>query len=1165
MDHLSLAQQNVAKSPTFLNNIPFLDKKRVDLYVICEPPKTITQESLGVPYLSTPHSLTAIIIINQNLSYTLVEEESNAYVTTIKLSNPDLKIVSVYYPPGNHHEVVEPFITRCIDHRSPSTLVLGDLNATTSLLGDTDSIRGHKLMSLVSSNSWSLLNEPNIPTRKRGSTAIDWSISSVNIANNFTWSCSKYDKSLSDHCIIYIKSNYAQPFNGNGQIQTFVNMKSFLSSLLQHSVQIISQDLPMFLSQAVDCSLQNTVRKRKQAFFDEKCMISKQVVRQALRKFRKNGARFPELQLELDKANKIHEANVAAAKEKHWSNKLKECKHVGDVFGLIRSNRIAQVPVERIIHEGNLIDDPTQCADLALDHFYPQNHASDSLISFIVDGPKDAPITRYEVDIAIDCQRSNCPGIDKVNLKLVLLIHHYIPDLLHTTFNYWFFNESIPPSMKRAVITLIKKNSQVANHLSNLRPISLTNIISKLFERILQARMLWHLNNISYSSVNQFGFSIGKSTEDALRAIMKARTDFANDKDVVFALDVSGAFNNVSHAAIVRECTRLKFSRSIINTIVNYLSDRRVCINLDTNVSRVMTRGVPQGTILGPLLFKLAFDVFIRNLTALLGVANVNNSIVAFADDCNIIVSATQFVPCMTQMCAWLLTQVNTILGNIGLCLNLSKVQILHSGSRTSIPVQNVSVSTKQEVNILGVNFQAFGKFPRHIKLCLEEIEARVDALKCYTSSGNLSLVSRIALVGSSIHSIITYAADVILSSPIPPDLVRSILFIDRKIASHLYAISYSSSYASSIITLRHNSLLYALIHAAEKKKLRASTEFNLKFDSRKRILHRIHPADRIKVNFKLAYSDNQITHPPNLTLAIYTDGSKKSDGHATSAAFVTWNPSSSKWDEFWYKLPVYATAAQAERHALLKAISFIHELQPAGVFHVLSDSRSMLMAIAHSQPKDSVIHDIQQLIHSCFYSNKIIHWTWVKGHADIAGNILADRACVNALDSYTVPEYVHQPVGVAYKSAEDSAVASLIRYMSAFPIKPDESLVPSFEAAFSLKLNLNYFSAAFYSNRAPTKARLKKLGLANSDKCPCGQTQSTQHLFVGCPVVTNMFPEQFSNANLSSLVGKTVDEVLASQQLHNYILKIAKPLLSWLETSNGTTYFDSKNVRPVH
>lgn len=1161
---LSIAQQNVMNSPTFLNNIPFLIQKQIDIYVLNEPPRNISTETVGVPFIGLEKGRTAIVILNQAIDYEFVKDESNEYVTTIKLSTLKLKIRSVYIPPNQKKTgvVAEGLVLPFLKQHNSSTLILGDVNATLRALGDYDCERGSKLLACIDAFDWLIINKPNVPTRKKGKTCIDWSIVSKNIGNELSWTCSRHDKSIADHCIIYISTNFHQLYANRLPVKTYIDIKKFISNLSQFDYGDVVKDISKYVEISTVNSLCNVVRKRKQEFFDEKCLISKQVVNRVRRKVKKHGSRHPQLLDELREANRIHAANIASAKERHWASKLTKCKNVGDIFHLIKANRVVPNYVHNIVDDSGPIDDPVEVSKAALNHFFPQTFEKSSLSSYIMNGPKDLLISGYEVDCAMANQKTITPGMDRVNLHVVQAIHHSFPNLLRDTYNDWFSNEKIPEKMKHAVITLIKKEDGLSNRLGNLRPLSLTNIMVKIFERILCARFIWHLEQTApndMKTVIQFGYGRGLGAEDALRAVVDAREEFKMTKDIIMALDVKDAFNSVSHQAIVREIVRLGTPRSLVNIFIDYLSDRKISLNLAENVSTSMIRGVPQGTILGPIFFKLAMNVFVNNLSKLLECSKLETRIIAYVDDVTLILRRTELRHNWTQLAPWLLRQVDVILQNVGLKLNLKKTQILSVHTQLPVNIDDISVPVKARAKILGVEFGVNNYFKGHLKEKLEKVEMQVYALKCYTSSLTLSLSSRIALVKSSIHSLITYAADIFFSTAPELEIIRKFLYIDRLIATHLYGSSFTSSYRSTVIILGRNSLLFSVILAAERKSARYEMRREIDRELWKRCEIKTHPADRSQISFRQAKTCGEILHPLNMTLAIFTDGSAKQGEHATTAAFVTWCPRSLAWTEYWFKLLPYASAYAAERHAVEKAVTFVYENCMKGVFHILTDSLSTLQAIQHQKPKDLVISRIKYLVYSCSMTGKQIFFTWVKAHGNVAGNIMADEACGRALNSFVVPEYTQPSSQEVRRTTNDRSISRFSALVRPFFINLEDSLVESPEDVMKLKLDVNFHSAAFYSNRAPTRVRLKKLGLVETDICLCGHMQKIRHLFLECPLVIEMYQKDFNNTGMSKMVGKELSTVMASKEFHLFIKKISKKLLGWLEENNGFSYLDTR------
>ena len=223
-------------------------------------------------------------------------------------------------------------------------------------------------------------------------------------------------------------------------------------------------------------------------------------------------------------------------------------------------------------------------------------------------------------------------GFDGISIAMLQLCPKEVARPLCIIFNQCMANGVYPQSWKQANVQPVhKKNGRQDK--TNYRPISLLPICGKIFEKIVFDSIYSFLLENNLLSENQSGFRPGDSTINQLLAITTEiynSFETLNETRAVF-LDMSKAFDKVWHEALIFKMRKNGINGNLLNSLTNYLTNRkqRVVLNGIESPWEDIDSGVPQGSVLGPLLFL----IYINDLTD-----NISANVKLFADDSSLFI-----------------------------------------------------------------------------------------------------------------------------------------------------------------------------------------------------------------------------------------------------------------------------------------------------------------------------------------------------------------------------------------------------------------------------------------------------------------------------------------------------------------------------------------------
>lgn len=355
------------------------------------------------------------------------------------------------------------------------------------------------------------------------------------------------------------------------------------------------------------------------------------------------------------------------------------------------------------------------------DNISPHSSSPD----FVPTLSKFEPTNETEVKAAILSSSDSSCVLDFLPTRVLKQCLDTLLPIITKLVNLCITESTFPSEFKHAIITpRLKKESLPTDDLANYRPISNLNFISKILERILYIRLRSHLESFSAVSPFQSAYRKFHSVETALLRIQNDLLTSAEKKQVsaLVLLDLSSAFDTVDHNILLyRLSLNFGITGSALALLTSYLTNRTQSVMVDSHVSplSLLSCGVPQGSVLGPLLFTL----YTTPLSYLLSDSKL--SFHFYADDTQLYISFSANA-CQEALLilSKTLDDVHNWLSRNRLYLNPSKTEFLLIGTnqqRAKVSCNSFSfaghvISATQSARNLGVIFEQDLCFSSHIK-----------------------------------------------------------------------------------------------------------------------------------------------------------------------------------------------------------------------------------------------------------------------------------------------------------------------------------------------------------------------------------------------------------------------------------------------------------------
>jgi hypothetical protein len=396
-----------------------------------------------------------------------------------------------------------------------------------------------------------------------------------------------------------------------------------------------------------------------------------------------------------------------------------------------------------------------------------------------------APITSTELDLIINKLPNNkASGPDNIvyehikNSPMIAIL------AIIRLFNAMLQTAYVPKIFKHAITTLIPKSNKNLLLINSYRPITLTPVLGKIFESILNKRLLKHVIENKVLHPYQTAFLPGRDTNENISHVIQSITrNFNNNKYTqIISLDIAQAFDRAWHAGILHNL-KPHASTHFLKIINSVMSNRSLSLKFEHTLSNdkiFPTHGVPQGSPLSPLLFNLLFST----------APFLNNNYIQsynYADDSFFMSIADNPKDCWTNLKPTIEDFISWS-NNFRLKIQTQKTETIFFTRRRSTPQSaypNVVIDSNviiraHKIRILGVIFDQHLTLTEHVKHITKNTKETISAIrKLMTAHINIHPRLAILLYKSLIKSKFIFAAPILLA--LKPSSWRPLQLIEHR------------------------------------------------------------------------------------------------------------------------------------------------------------------------------------------------------------------------------------------------------------------------------------------------------------------------------------------------------------------------------------------------
>jgi ribonuclease HI/exonuclease III len=1150
----------------------------------CHPPYC---KAIGDKVAVATYVRTSLFAVNKPFP----EYPQSAHLCTeIQLKTGPLRVLNCYHPKGDR----EGAWVDSINTTEAEYIIGGDFNSRSALWEEDSPVEHAGLRDKIIDSELVIMNDgrtTRIPDRpEQAATTLDLTFATPGTASNVEWDVE--DNLLSsDHLPIVIKVDAEAIREEQQQDGKFcyerADWEAFRAFLNQTPVlpegitpDDINNIIVEELLSAADKSIPKSKAKRGKrlnAWWNKQCETAVKQKNKQFKIYRKHPTKDNHQILQQLKAqcNRV----IAEAKIKQWEEVMESdngpdltylYKKIKEIKGNYNS------PNAPLIVNGTKVYTNEEKANIMVDTFATASRIEglsaemrehrERIEKDLIEDPKEDNSVDYNKMISLaELERTLqlitkvkvASGPDKVSYQMIKNAPTKYKTKILRLFNTCWEEGSVPPQWKEAIVAPIPKAGKPRNNPSSYRPIALTSHLGKVFERIAQNRLNYHCEQHNVIPLCQAGFRKGRGVSDHLAKIASHVRKAMSRRKVLFTcfFDVRRAYDSVWHHKLLLRIKEINVQGRMYNFIKSFLTNRNIRVRWRGALSerRVLHMGVPQGSVIAPLLFSI--------MTSKINESRVDGcDILVYADDVAITHQSTarrltnldsnnrHFKQSKTIFQKQV-DNISTFMFENGFMLAPNKTQYLLitecifrcDHPALALRVDNVLVPPIKEATYLGVVFCTRGTWTKHVN---NRITAAAKALNIIKLLAGMPWAAQdkllVNVTQSLVRSRLLYGVEATYSmSDAQCEKLTKVEVKALKLALGLPTSTptYEVYREAGLLPLEEEITRRCANYVVRNQAGPNSTTLD---ELKEPTLSKFHISkqkacsmiDKIKIltgdtpiqvtrrpplpeppwdaaplpikpdleniskkdnpNTAGAKANSYIDEHLTDTLKIYTDGSKGPKG--TGAAFWA--------EQFQHERKFYlgnTSVFTAELVAILMALNFIQTKGNVGKWVILTDSKSVADALLHKggEAREQLIRSAVTLIQRLKQNGIELEIQWVPAHVGIPGNNKADKLARQAAQNQgaihiTIPSDSNDYINNFRKKAWD-------KWKDRFALvakkrKPVDDRPPT-----KGLINLGTHPVGIRKTMRKMRCGVWKTKYLDLN-CTCGKKMSLQHAVAECP-----------------------------------------------------------------